>query len=237
MNRPIPGNPPSDEPMLKMKELVAATGVPKSTILHYIKEELLPRPVKTSRNMARYHSSMVERIGFIKQMQQKHRLPLTAIKKLLCARDTGRDPDQLVALQETIFGPARETMQPEAFLATSDMSPEGLQECIEVGLLMPLEAGAFDQEDLAIARIYKGLGDLGIEPSQGVFYRRLAEEIVDHEMELRNRITKNLPESADAAITMEMTRAARAMRAYIIDRVFLHRVMGMADLKDEEDAS
>jgi predicted DNA-binding transcriptional regulator AlpA len=37
---------------LRMRELVAATGVAKSTILHYLNEGLLPAPVKTSRNMA-----------------------------------------------------------------------------------------------------------------------------------------------------------------------------------------
>jgi DNA-binding transcriptional MerR regulator len=222
--------------VLKMKELVAATGVPKSTILHYIKEGLLPQPVKTSRNMSRYHPSMVERIGYIKQMQQKHRLPLSAIKKLLHARDTGRDPDQLMALQEVTFGPARETMDRETFLAVSGMSSEGLGKSLELGLLMPLKDGSFDQEDLAIARIYKSLGDLGIESSQGTYYRELAEKIVDHEMELRKQITQNLPAAEDAVITMEMTRAARAMRAYIIDRVFLHRVMGMACLKDDDES-
>jgi len=35
----------------KMSELVAKTNVPKSTILYYIKEELLPQPVKVKANL------------------------------------------------------------------------------------------------------------------------------------------------------------------------------------------
>ena len=42
----------NESPMLKMKELMEATGVTKATILHYVKEGLLPEPVKTGRNMA-----------------------------------------------------------------------------------------------------------------------------------------------------------------------------------------
>ncbi len=67
----------------KMQDLVQATGVPKSTILHYLNEGLLPEPVKTSRNMAYYSPACVERITFIKVMQSKYRLSLAMIKQLL----------------------------------------------------------------------------------------------------------------------------------------------------------
>lgn len=68
---------------LKMQDLVQATGIPKSTILHYLNEGLLPEPVKTSRNMAYYSPACVERISFIKVMQSKYRLSLAIIKKFL----------------------------------------------------------------------------------------------------------------------------------------------------------
>ena len=38
--------------LLKMSGLVEASGVPAPTIKHYLREGLLPEPVKTSRNMA-----------------------------------------------------------------------------------------------------------------------------------------------------------------------------------------
>lgn len=225
-----PGSKPSG---LKMKELVEATGVAKSTILHYINQGLLPRPVKTSPNMARYHPDMIERIGFIKQMQQKHRLPLASIKKLLTARDQGGDPAQLVALQETLFGKDQGALTRAQLLKRSGMEPEHLQKCLEAGLIIPLDPESFDQEDLAMARLCKAMSGYGVEPDDAAYYRRLAEEMVDHEMALRSRLTGHLPEGDDAAITIRMTQAARAMRAYVIDRVFLRRVMAMADLKDK----
>ena len=45
-----------------MNELTGATGVPKSTILYYIAQGLLPEPRKTSPNMAYYDPACVERL-------------------------------------------------------------------------------------------------------------------------------------------------------------------------------
>ena len=38
--------------LLRMRELAEAAGVSAGTIKHYLREGLLPEPVKTSRNMA-----------------------------------------------------------------------------------------------------------------------------------------------------------------------------------------
>jgi predicted DNA-binding transcriptional regulator AlpA len=40
-----PSNPIDGGPMLKMKELVEATGISKATILYYVTEQLLPQSV------------------------------------------------------------------------------------------------------------------------------------------------------------------------------------------------
>ena len=42
----------SDGELLRMRELAEAAGVSAGTIKHYLREGLLPEPVKTSRNMA-----------------------------------------------------------------------------------------------------------------------------------------------------------------------------------------
>ena len=55
-----------DLSLLKMKQLADATGVAKSTILLYVKRGLLPKPVKTSPNMAYYDPICIQRIAFIK---------------------------------------------------------------------------------------------------------------------------------------------------------------------------
>jgi DNA-binding transcriptional MerR regulator len=81
--------------MLRMRELAAASGVPAPTIKHYLREGLLPEPVKTSRNMAYYPPEFVDRIKLIKRLQEERYLPLKAIKNVL-----DEDPERARAMLE-----------------------------------------------------------------------------------------------------------------------------------------
>ena len=85
------GNPE----LLRMGELAEASGVPAPTIKHYLREGLLPEPVKTSRNMAYYPPEFVDRIKLIKQLQEERFMPLRAIKSVL-----DEDPERARALVE-----------------------------------------------------------------------------------------------------------------------------------------
>jgi DNA-binding transcriptional MerR regulator len=78
-----------------MRELAEASGVPAPTIKHYLREGLLPEPVKTSRNMAYYPPEFVDRIKLIKRLQEERYLPLKAIKTVL-----DEDPDRAKAMLE-----------------------------------------------------------------------------------------------------------------------------------------
>jgi DNA-binding transcriptional MerR regulator len=69
--------------MLKMAELADRSGVSAGTIKHYLREGLLPEPVRTSRNMAYYPPEFVERIRLIKRLQEERFLPLRLIKGVL----------------------------------------------------------------------------------------------------------------------------------------------------------
>jgi DNA-binding transcriptional MerR regulator len=94
---------------LKMKELAEASGVSAGTIKHYLREGLLPEPVKTSRNMAYYPPEFVERIRLIKQLQEERFMPLKLIKSVL-----DKDPERaraLVELEDRILERARQNDQ------------------------------------------------------------------------------------------------------------------------------
>jgi DNA-binding transcriptional MerR regulator len=69
--------------LLRMGELAEASGVPAPTIKHYLREGLLPEPVKTSRNMAYYPPEFVDRIRLIKRLQEERFMPLKAIRSVL----------------------------------------------------------------------------------------------------------------------------------------------------------
>jgi DNA-binding transcriptional MerR regulator len=75
----------AESSLLRIGELAEASGVPVPTIKHYLREGLLPAPVKTSRNMAYYPPEFVDRIKLIKQLQEERFMPLRAIKSVLDA--------------------------------------------------------------------------------------------------------------------------------------------------------
>jgi DNA-binding transcriptional MerR regulator len=85
----------AEKSLLRMGELVEASGVSAPTIKHYLREGLLPEPVRTSRNMAYYPPEFVDRIKLIKQLQEERFMPLRAIKTVLDA-----DPERARALLE-----------------------------------------------------------------------------------------------------------------------------------------
>jgi DNA-binding transcriptional MerR regulator len=86
--------------LLRMRELAEAAGVSAGTIKHYLREGLLPEPIKTSRNMAYYPREFVERVKLIKQLQEERFLPLKVIKEILENGEQGEGPERLRALIE-----------------------------------------------------------------------------------------------------------------------------------------
>jgi len=230
-----PGSKTGSDQGLRMKELVEATGLPKSTILHYLNEGLLPEPVKTSRNMAYYSPACVERITFIKVMQGKYRLSLAIIRQLLQSGKVGPELEPLLELRSGIFGQTegRELMDLEAFCRATGLSTREVKALQKAGLLLPLEPARFDGEDLVIGRLLKRLRELGLTPEKASFYPRLAREMVDFEMAIRNRLVKGLSLEENATLTLELTQGARFLRPYIIDRIFQHRVMSRQSFDGE----
>ena len=220
---------------LRMKELTEATGLPKSTILHYLAQGLLPEPVRTGRNMAYYDAACVERAKLIKRVQGTYFFPLERIKRLLKSMDEGRDIAHLVELDAVVFGAAAERREVDqgAFQQATGLTAEQVSELLEANLLLPLEKGAFRQEDIDAGRVFAASFARGLRASDLAFYASLAKEVVDQEMRLRRRLTGHLPEDQDAQVTAELTRGARALRNYIIDRVFQRRVAAATTLQDE----
>ncbi len=219
---------------LRMKALSEATGLPKSTLLYYVDQGLLPQPEKTSPNMAFYPPECVERAAMIRQLQVNQRLPLAKIKTLLEARERGEDIAPMLLVNQAIFGDRDETlMSLEEFCAQSGLSPEIVAELEKAQLLLPLSDQGYDSQDVAMAQVLLKRASLGLTPEDASFYPRIANQLVDEEMALRHRMTHELPIEQDATITASMVHAARAMRSYIIDRIFQRRVAAAKSLKDE----
>ena len=218
-----------------MKDLSAATGIPKSTILLYVNKGLLPQPVRPVSNVAYYHPDCVQRIAFIRRIQSSHRLPLAAIKGLLKEMDRGKDINTLLDLQTLLFaGEGDQRLDADGLAEATGLSAEQIEALVAVRLLVPLENGKFDHEDVAVGNLLKSGLQLGFKIEELTFYPQLADQIVQNEIELRRRHTQDLTFDEDAALTLEMTHVARGLRTYIIDRIMQRRLIAFKGLKDKE---
>jgi DNA-binding transcriptional MerR regulator len=175
--------------MLKMRELAARSGVTAGTIKHYLREGLLPEPVKTSRNMAYYPAEFVERIKLIKQLQEERFMPLKVIKGML-----DEDPERaraVIELEDRILERALAGDEKRTSLAdvrkAYDMPADVLDRLEELGILSPNSRG-YSPSDVkiveAISRFRAGGYDeqLGFTVYDTLRYKSALEALVSEEV-------------------------------------------------------
>ncbi len=157
----------------RMQELVKATGVPKSTILFYRAQGLLPPPLETGPNSAVYDPACVERIRFIRGLQANHRLTLAEIRERLAAGEAGGLKTYL-RLEETIFGRPEtdKRLSRTAFCRATGLQPAETDELVGAGLLRPLVPGSFDADDVAMGRGYREALAAGTRGGRPALLRR-----------------------------------------------------------------
>lgn len=75
--------------LFKISELERLSGTPRYTIHQYIRQGLLPEPIRTGKTMAYYGPSHLERLRAIREIKGESRLPLAYLKQALEGRGTG----------------------------------------------------------------------------------------------------------------------------------------------------
>jgi len=227
-----------DDGLLRMRELAQQSGVSAGTIKHYLREGLLPDPVRTSRNMAWYPPEFVERIRLIKQLQEERFMPLRAIKTVL-----DDDPDRaraLVELEDRILDRA---LRDESARTSAtevrrryDMPAEVLDRLGEIGLLTPNSRG-YSQLDIgvieAISRFRAGGYDeqIGFTVYDTLRYKHAMEELVREEVEV---VLERLAGEVDPDRVVELLEAgAQPLRDFI---AALHSKLLVEELKRQRGA-
>jgi DNA-binding transcriptional MerR regulator len=177
--------------MLRMRELAEASGVSAGTIKHYLREGLLPEPVRTSRNMAYYPREFVERIQLIKQLQEERFMPLKVIKGVL--EDGHERARALVELEDRILDRALQGEQTRVSAAEVrrryEMPQEALDRLAELEVLTPNRRG-YSPSDVeiveAISRFRAGGYDerIGFTVYDTLRYKRALEGLVKEEVEV-----------------------------------------------------
>ena len=163
----------SENGLLKMSQLAEASGVSAGTIKHYLREGLLPEPVRTSRNMAYYPPEFVDRIRTIKRLQEERFMPLRAIKRVLDRAEEG-DRSRVSAAE---------------LRRRYEIPREVLERLAELGVLTPNSRG-YAPSDVrvvaAIARFRAGGYDerIGFTVYDTLRYKRALEALVEEEVQV-----------------------------------------------------
>jgi DNA-binding transcriptional MerR regulator len=198
----------NDNGLLKMSQLAEASGVSSGTIKHYLREGLLPEPVRTSRNMAYYPPDFVERIRLIKRLQEERFMPLRMIKRVL-----DDDPERmraLVELEDRIIeraaaGEEKRVSRTE-LERLYDVPAEVVDRLAELGVLTPTSSG-YSPSDAriveAISRFRAGGYDerIGFTVYDTLRYKSALEDLVKEEVAvLLERLTSEM--DAQRAVAM-----------------------------------
>jgi DNA-binding transcriptional MerR regulator len=200
--------------LLKISELAEASGVSVATVRHYLREGLLPEPVRTSRNMAYYPPEFVGRIRLIKQLQEERFMPLRVIRDLLEREDA--EPERLramIELEDRILERAlageRERIPAEEVRRRYDVPAGVLGRLAELGVLTP-DARGYSPSDVriveAISRFRAGGYDerLGFTVYDTLRYRRALEPLVAEEVGV---LTQRLAGDLDPERALEIVEA------------------------------
>ncbi|MFT4049810.1 MAG: MerR family transcriptional regulator [Solirubrobacterales bacterium] len=188
--------------LLRMGALAEASGVPAATIKHYLREGLLPAPVKTSRNSAWYSPEYVDRIKLIKRLQEERYLPLDVIKRIL-----ENEPDQVEArleLGDTLLARSQQIGAGKGMTRAQVVKKLGLPEDVldgfeRIGAIEPIEGKngpRYSQPDAeflsAISQFREsGYGEaLGFTIYDALIYMRHLEALARDEVDV---ISEKLP--------------------------------------------
>jgi DNA-binding transcriptional MerR regulator len=177
--------------LLKMSELAERSGVSAGTIKHYLREGLLPEPVRTSRNMAYYPPDFVERVRLIKQLQEERFMPLKVIKGVL---DMAGEGERISAAE---------------LHRRYDIPREAIKRLGELGVLTPNSRG-YSPNDVkiveAICRFRAGGYDerIGFTVYDTLRYKSALEGLVKEEVEV---LLERLSGEMDADRAVELISA------------------------------
>lgn len=181
---------------LKISELARRSGVSVGTIRHYLREGLLGQESevqRTSRNMAYYPPTFVDRILLIKRLQEKRFMPLRVIGQLI-----EEDPERasaMIELEDEIVESAVRRRE-EGRISGREVSERYalpgnvLERLEEIGVLSPTRSSGevrYEEDDVAIIEAISRFRAGGFEAKLGftvydtLRYREALDPLVKEE--------------------------------------------------------
>ena len=187
--------------MMRMKQLSAASGLPKGTIQFYIMEGLIPRPYKTHANMAYYNESHLNAIRLVRELQEKRFLPLSVIKQVVRGGRGGLSVAEIRALTEIdgkLFPNLAENPEVKPVTAKQLSEETGvdlkdIKQMEKIRVLNPIKKGnrtLYGEDDIRLVECFAKMREAGFSEEMGwdgqVFsiYRDFLQRLVEEEAKI-----------------------------------------------------
>ncbi|WP_456451243.1 MerR family transcriptional regulator [Hydrogenimonas sp.] len=189
---------------LKMSRLVELTDTPKSTILYYIREGLLPEPEKLKPNVHLYPDDFVERIRFIKYLQHHFNASIEQIRDLMRRGDFdfSRGFETILETLDLLMAPEPGTRvgRREA-CEKAGVTCEQLERWLAMGALFEREGG-FGPKELEMMAVLERLEALDPGLSLVREYVRHAKEVAEAEVRAADALLEKAPDRNAAVKTL-----------------------------------
>ena len=225
---------------LRMAELVKETGVPRETIHYYLREGLLPEPIRSGRTRATYDARHIERLHAIRYLREEKFLPIAVIRSMLQGGLEGGGLD--VETVSTVLGidpslPGRHESSADPASATAALEhgllgPEATQATLETAAAQAVlrsvrEALALDppSRDLSLADMAVCARELTslVEAEAGAFFEFALES---------GSLTDSV--TALARGRPVVARYIAAYRNFALQRVVTHLLDAASDMRFSE---
>jgi len=174
-----------------MSEIVAITDVPKSTILYYIREGLLPEANKIKSNVHRYNDTHIELIKYIQYMQKQLGRSIEQIRYSIQNKNKSFSSSfqMLEPLMNTLSGLPSDTeyYTKEQFIEKFNLDKHLVEKLLEDFILVPTANDTFTQKELSVVELVMHYQEVGIGYEILKSYATHANELskLDHLIKLQ----------------------------------------------------
>ncbi|MDD4883867.1 MerR family transcriptional regulator [Sulfuricurvum sp.] len=223
----------------KISELVALTHIPKSTILYYIKEGLLPEAHKLKSNVHRYNDEHVELLKYIKYMQHEMGSSIEQIRTILKHKNQSFSSSfaMLAPLMQTLSAVPEEARRftKEEFADHFDVDKTLLDKLLEDGFLVPTGMDDFTEKESSIIRLVEDFIEVGVDYTQLRRYVVHARELAQLEHDIQTQLCKKRTDENFSTLWKIMFEMLFNAKPYLFSR-YTHQEM-LKVLQNEIDHS
>jgi len=219
----------------KISEIVALTDTPKSTILYYIREGLLPEAKKLKSNVHRYNDEHIELIKYIKYMKQEMKSSNEQIKTAL------QNKNQSFSSSFSMLAPLMQTLSAvpsdakhytkSQFIEYYDIDTKLMEQLLEDGILVPISENDFTDKEASIIKLVENFTEVGLDYSLLKTYVAQAKSLAQLEHKIQTQLCDIRSDDNFSTLWKIMFETLFNAKEYLFSR-YTHKVLFKA-LQDE----